>query len=49
VAGRGDERIFLRLPWYGAVVKEEVKSIEGGIEKAPGGLLNGLLGRKKKD
>jgi AsmA protein len=30
-----------------AVAKEEVKSVEGGVEKAAGGLLKGLLGRKK--
>lgn len=36
-------------PDIGAVVKEEFKSIGGGIGKAADGLVNGLFGRKKKD
>jgi AsmA protein len=35
-------------PDMGAVVKEEVKSIQGDVGKAANGLLNGLLGGKKK-
>jgi AsmA protein len=31
-----------------AVAKEKVKSVEGGLEKAAGGLMKGLLGGKKK-
>ena len=31
-----------------AVVKEKVKSVEGGLEKAAGGLIKGLLGEKKE-
>jgi hypothetical protein len=31
-----------------AVVKEKVKSVEGGLEKAAGGLIKGLLGKKKE-
>ena len=31
-----------------AVVREEVKGIQNDIGKAAGGLLNGLLGGKKK-
>ena len=31
-----------------AFVKEEAKSVEGGLEKAAGGLMKGLLGGKKK-
>jgi hypothetical protein len=31
-----------------AVVNEELKGIEGGLGKGAGGLLNGLLGGKKK-
>jgi AsmA protein len=30
-----------------AVAKEKVKSVEGGLEKAGGGLIKGLLGGKK--
>jgi AsmA protein len=31
-----------------AVAKEEIKGVEGGLEKAAGGLLKGLLGGKKR-
>jgi hypothetical protein len=31
-----------------ALAKEKVKSVTGGLQKAAGGLLNGLLGGKKK-
>jgi AsmA protein len=47
VGGTSSDPIF--KPNYGAVVKEEVKSIEGDVGKAASGLLNGLLGRKKKN
>jgi len=30
-----------------AAVKQQMKSVEGGLEKAAGGLLKGLLGGKK--
>ena len=46
VEGTCSEPVF--NPDLKAVVKEEVKSIEGDIGKAAGGLLNGLFGRKKK-
>ena len=34
-------------PDYKAVVREKVKSLEGGLEKSAGGMLKGLLGGKK--
>ena len=47
VEGTSSDPIF--KPDYGAVAKEEVRSIEGGVGKAASGLFNGLLGRKKKN
>jgi AsmA protein len=51
VLGTASEPVF--KPDIGAVVKEEMKGIGKGIEgdvgKAAGGLLNGLLGGKKKN
>jgi AsmA protein len=47
VGGTASEPVF--KPDIGAVVKEEVKGIGSDAEKAAGGLLNGLLGRKKKN
>jgi hypothetical protein len=47
VGGTTSDPVF--KPDYGAVVKEEVKSIESGVGKAASGLLNGLFGRKKKN
>jgi hypothetical protein len=35
------------MPDLKAVAKEKVKSVEGGLEKAGGGLIKGLLGGKK--
>ena len=46
VGGTCAEPVF--KPDIGAVVKEEVKGIEHDVGKAAGGLLNGLLGGKKK-
>ena len=46
VGGTSSDPIF--KPDLKAVVKEEVKSIEGDVGKAASGLLDGLLGRKKK-
>lgn len=46
VGGTCSDPIF--KPDMKAVAKEEVKSVEGDIGKAAGGLLNGLLGGKKK-
>jgi AsmA protein len=47
VGGTASEPVF--KPDIGAVVKGEIKSLEGGVGKAAGGLLNGLLGGKKKN
>ena len=47
VQGTASEPVF--KPDYGAVVKEEVKSLEGDVGKAAGGLVDGLFGRKKKN
>jgi len=47
VEGTASEPVF--KPNLGAVAKEEVKSVGKDVEKAAGGLLNGLLDRKKKD
>ena len=47
VGGTSSDPVF--KPDYGAVAKEEIKSIEGDVEKAGRGLLNGLLGRGKKN
>jgi AsmA protein len=47
VGGTAAEPVF--KPDYGAVAKEEIKSLEGDVGKAAGGLLHGLLGEKKKD
>jgi hypothetical protein len=47
VGGTCSEPVF--KPDVRAVVKEEIKSIEGDVRKAAGGLLNGLLGGKKKN
>ncbi len=47
VGGTCSEPIF--KPDLKAVAKEEVKSIQHDVGKAAGGLLNGLVGGKKKD
>jgi AsmA protein len=47
VGGTSSNPVF--KPDYGAVVKEEVKSLEGDVGKAAGGLINGLFGGKKKN
>ena len=47
VEGTASEPVF--KPDVKAVVKEEMKGIEGGIGKAAGDLLNGILGGKKKN
>lgn len=47
VGGTASEPVF--KPDIGAVVKEEVKSIGSDVGKAADGLLNGLLGGKKKN
>ena len=47
VGGTASEPVF--KPDIGAVVKEEVKSIGSDVGKAANGLLNGLLGGKKKN
>jgi AsmA protein len=47
VGGTCAEPVF--KPDIKAVAKEEIKSIEGDVGKAAGGLLNGLLGGKKKN
>jgi AsmA protein len=47
VGGTSSDPVF--KPDYGAVAKDEIKSVEGGVGKAAGGLLNGLLGGKKKN
>jgi AsmA protein len=47
VGGTSSNPVF--KPDYGAVVKEEVKSIEGDAGKAATGLIKGLLDRKKKN
>jgi AsmA protein len=46
VTGTSSDPIF--RPDMKAVVNEELKGIEGGLGKGAGGLLNGLLGGKKK-
>ena len=45
VQGKCADPVF--RPDLGAIAKEKVKSVEGGLEKATGGLLKGLLGGKK--
>jgi AsmA protein len=47
VGGTCSEPVF--KPDIGAVVKEEMKSIKNDVGKAAGGMLNGLLGGKKKN
>jgi AsmA protein len=47
VEGTSSDPVF--KPDYGAVVKEEVKGLEGDVGKAAGGLVDGLFGRKKKN
>ncbi|HEV2201555.1 MAG TPA: AsmA family protein [Bryobacteraceae bacterium] len=47
VGGTSSDPVF--KPDYGAVAKEEIKSVEGDVGKAARGLLNGLLGRGKKN
>jgi hypothetical protein len=49
VEGTSSNPVF--KPDVGAIAKEEMKSIIGGsgVGKAAGGLLNGLLGGKKKN
>jgi AsmA protein len=47
VGGTSSDPVF--KPDYGAVVKEEVKSLEGDVGKAAGGVINGLFGGKKKN
>jgi AsmA protein len=47
VGGTSSDPVF--KPDYGAVAKEEVKSIEGDVGKAASGLFDGLLGKKKKN
>ncbi len=47
VGGTCSEPVF--RPDIGAVVKGEIKSLQGDVGKAAGGLLNGLLGGKKKN
>ena len=47
VAGTSSDPVF--RPDIGAVVKEEMKGIGGDFGKAAGGLLNGILGGKKKN
>ena len=47
VGGTSSNPVF--TPDYGAVAKEEIKGLEGDVEKAAGGLLHGLLGGKKKN
>jgi hypothetical protein len=42
VGGTSSDPVF--KPDYGAVAKEEIKSIERDVGKAASGLLNGLLG-----
>lgn len=46
VTGTSSEPVF--KPDIGAVMKEEMKSVEGDVGKAAGGLFDGLLGGKKK-
>ena len=45
VEGTSSAPVF--KPDYGAVAKEEIKSVVGDVGKAAGGLLNSLLGGKK--
>jgi AsmA protein len=47
VEGTSSNPVF--KPDIGAVAKEEMKGIGGDVGKAAGGLLNGLLGGKKKN
>jgi AsmA protein len=47
VEGTASEPVF--KPDLNAVVKEEMKSIQHDVGKAAGGLLNGILGGKKKN
>ena len=47
VEGTASEPVF--KPNLGAVAKEEIKGVGKDVEKAAGGLLNGLLDRKKKN
>jgi hypothetical protein len=47
VTGTSSDPVF--KPNYGAVAKEEIKSIEGDIGRGVSGLLNGVLGRKKRN
>ena len=47
VEGTASEPVF--KPNLGAIAKEEVKGVGKDVEKAAGGLLNGLLDRKKKN
>ena len=47
VEGTSSNPVF--KPDVGAIAKEEMKGIGGDVGKAAGGLLNGLLGGKKKN
>jgi AsmA protein len=47
VGGTASEPVF--KPDIGAVVKEEFQSIGSGVEKAASGLLNGIMGGKKRN
>ena len=47
VAGSCSNPVF--KPDMKAVVREEVKNLQGNFGKAAGGLLDGLLGGKKKN
>jgi len=47
VQGTSSNPVF--KPNYGAVVKEEVKSIGGDAGKAATGLMKGLLDKKKRN
>jgi AsmA protein len=47
VEGTASNPVF--KPDVGAVAQEEMKGLGGNVGKAAGGLLNGLLGGKKKN
>ena len=47
VEGTSSNPVF--KPDVGAIAREELKGVEGNVGKAAGGLLNGLLGGKKKN
>jgi AsmA protein len=47
VEGTSSNPVF--KPDVGAIAREELKGVEGNVGKAAGGLLNGILGGRKKN